>query len=275
MKKFHDVDLLDIPIIPGTHHSSLCKPRSCVTYPAWPWVKCQELGLYAQLEAGVRFVDLRVCVGERIMISHTFLSNTCLQDSLQEIGQFLSNNPSEGIIMLVRADFHFGIDADGQIALSEALRNSGLEFISLASSSSLEDIPVRAIAGKVLLVSEENTLVTGSLPFGFKTSLFAYHDIWRSNTPEEARNTVDGYMRDKSDTNSHLLKGVALDGSFRFPSSRALNRWFLNSLRTNPDWRHKQVKLGLVMIDFADEPTLQELLSYNELAVTGGFENSI
>jgi hypothetical protein len=242
-------------------------------------MKCQDLELTEQLNLGVRFVDLRVYVkpdwaGDEIVLSHTLLSDSCFREALDSIRAFLVDNPSEGIILYVRADFFHGIDQKGSDMLLDALVESEIEW---SHRTDLSTLTGSELAGKVLLLTEANTMPPSTpFPFLLNTDVLMYRDIWRANTMEEAKSWVHAYMSSTPAISDRaVLSGVALDGTFlirqQCVTSREMNRWFLDNVKHNPEWIGRKAKIGIVLIDFADEKTLAELLELNGIRTPNGW----
>lgn len=264
MESFQNYNLVDLPIIPGTHHSALLTPAWFYTYLPWAWAKCQTMSLMNQLDNGVRFLDLRVFVdveARDVIISHTFLSNTSLLEALIVIGEFLQLHPSEGLIVLLRRDFHFGVlTADAIALLSGIVRQSGLSIVDVPKES-LGSVKVSDIAGKILLFTEEATLES-NIPYLLRTQL-EYRDVWRTSSMDEARDSVHDYMSKPYNHRPAAFGGVALDGQFGIwqprHTSPGLNRWFVTNLTSS--WASR--KIGIVMIDFATPEILASLVQTN------------
>ena len=95
----------DLPLtrlsIPGTHDAgALYEPLSGTT-------KCQNLTLGEQLNAGVRFLDIRCRhVNNAFLIHHGLIYQKMnFDDVLNAVIGFLTNNPSETVIMSVKEEY--------------------------------------------------------------------------------------------------------------------------------------------------------------------------
>jgi len=104
--------------IPGTHNSPTC-------HTALPSVRCQAVGVRAQLDNGVRFLDVRVnCSGsggvgyDDLALVHSafpisLTGSKYLADLLVDVYDFLDANPREVVLMsLKREGTGRGTDAD-------------------------------------------------------------------------------------------------------------------------------------------------------------------
>lgn len=91
--------------IPGTHNSSTC-------YRALPSVRCQAVGIRAQLENGIRFFDIRCQVeynGELTLVHGPFpislgFHAKKLQRLLDETYSFLDDHPRETVIVSLKRE---------------------------------------------------------------------------------------------------------------------------------------------------------------------------
>ena len=94
-KKLRDV------VLPGTHNSASS------TISKWSLFSgvaiCQNLSIYQQLNAGARYLDVRVCSHKNdIMTCHGIVKGGKLADVLDEVEVFLCDNPKEFIIFEIK-----------------------------------------------------------------------------------------------------------------------------------------------------------------------------
>lgn len=265
MSDFRNMKLSDIPVIPGTHHSAVSAPMDGVN-PIWGWFECQDLNVFSQLMAGVRFLDVRVSVDltNELVVSNKFWSDASFSAVLGEISWFLKHQTTECVILYIRAETLYGSIASIGSQISAELNAADLQFVTYDSI----DFPLSLFAGKVLLVSDEYTLVPGAVPFLIDKDVFEFRNIGRIRPMSWAKSWIDEYMKARDPIPKNRLGGVALDGTFalqhRRYSSADLNKWFLDNLRGNAEWEHKWSLLGVVIIDFADKETIESLLAFND-----------
>jgi len=268
MENFSEWRLLDVPIIPGTHHSGVNNPRKRTSQPVWGWAKCQDIGIEEQLHCGVRFFDLRVRIipkTEEVLISHGLTSDTSLAEAIEVISAFLKEHPSEGVLMYIRADRWHGVDKDSADLLAKIIKTTGMPLVQ---EPDLSNLRVKDISGKALIISTTETLRPQSgIPF-LNNDVLQYCDIWQESTIEGAKSKIESYMLKKPD-NKNTFGGVAIDGTFpirqQSQTSRELNAWFVDMLSTDDAWKDR-IELnpfGIVMIDFADFDILNFLISIN------------
>jgi 1-phosphatidylinositol phosphodiesterase len=85
--------------IPGTHNSAA---------PAGgPWVACQNTTVAQQLDAGIRYLDIRCRVtGDSFAIHHgAYYQNLMFGDVLAACRDFLAAHPSETVLMRVKQEY--------------------------------------------------------------------------------------------------------------------------------------------------------------------------
>ena len=271
MEKFSDWRLVDVPIIPGTHHSGVNNPRKKTSQPVWGWAKTQDLGIEEQLHIGVRFFDLRIRVivktGE-VLISHGLTSDTSLQDALEVIGTYMDSHPSEGVMLYIRPDKWHGIDRESSELLSNVLLKAPIKLCAVEEKDKLLGaLRVKHLAGHALVITPDGTL-TDLIPQVPSTCL-QYCDIWQENSIEEAKIKIDQYMKKKPLTDGDSFGGVALDGTFpirqQSQTSRELNQWFIEKLSEDVEWKDRIElnQFGVVLIDFADFDILNFMICIN------------
>ncbi len=99
MNKISGSKTVDSISIPGTHDSG------ADVSPAG-WVGTQDMSIINQLNAGIRFLDIRCRHISNIFTIHhgSFYLNKNFDDVLQMVTQFLSQNPSEIVLMRVKEE---------------------------------------------------------------------------------------------------------------------------------------------------------------------------
>lgn len=85
--------------IPGTHDSA------AFTHP-WPFVATQRMSILQQLDAGIRYFDLRCGVKDDVaeMVHGPHLLDLQLSEVLSTMYAWLKTNPSEGLIVQIKED---------------------------------------------------------------------------------------------------------------------------------------------------------------------------
>ena len=273
MESFAEWRLVDVPIIPATHHSGVNNPRKRTSQPVWGWAKCQDIGIEEQLHCGVRFFDLRVRIipkTDEVLISHGLTSDTSLAEAMEVISEFLLEHPTEGVIIYIRADRWHGVDKDSADLLAKVIKTTRTPLVA---EPKLSTLCVKDISGKALLISARDTLNTQSgIPF-LTNEVLQYCDIWQESTIDGAKAKIESYMM-KQPEKKDVFGGVAIDGTFpirqQSQTSRELNSWFIENLSTNDAWKDR-IELhsfGVVMIDFADFGILNFLIGINNKLIS-------
>lgn len=125
MAELHDDYPLSMLSIPGTHNSPAC-------HVALPSVRCQAVGVRAQLDNGVRFLDVRVsasdCSDDLVLVHSVFpISLTgpkYFTDLLVDCYAFLDAQPTEALLMSVKRE-GTGRGNDAQLARYLSARYCG------------------------------------------------------------------------------------------------------------------------------------------------------
>ncbi|RPA77118.1 PLC-like phosphodiesterase, partial [Ascobolus immersus RN42] len=101
--RLSDITSISSMSIPGTHNSPTC-------HVALPSVRCQAVGITAQLRNGVRYFDIRAQPdGKNMLLVHGVFpislgGNKYLRDVLKEFYEFLDANPSEVLIVSLKRE---------------------------------------------------------------------------------------------------------------------------------------------------------------------------
>ena len=265
MADLQDLRVLDLPVIPGTHHSGVLNPRNLHSRVLWGWAQCQSTSIESQLLFGVRFLDLRVRVfRNEVILSHRFLSDTSLNDALTTVKKFLSLHATETVLLLIRRDARHDFSVSDAVRLAEVIINSNVPIYGTIDDPGAHDVRmhfhqenlgldyllVSDLAGHVVIFADETDFVLppGSLDVynNFPSSenrpvyiphisntVLTYVDIWREPTVVDAQSKIEEYLthryaRGRTDMSS--FGGVALDSTFTLIGS--IPDW---PIRTNPE----------------------------------------
>lgn len=147
MSRLDDKTPLNEVFIPGTHDSGALYSFLGVSG------KCQSYTIGEQLSMGVRFFDIRLQLrGSELAVVHSFVDQKLSFDAvLEDIKAFLTENPSEFIIISIKEDADAKEPAlPFEVAVESALREN---LGSLLSSSAELPSSVGKARGKVHIVS--------------------------------------------------------------------------------------------------------------------------
>ena len=101
MSRLPDGVLLSRLSLPGTHNT-------CALYNGFSFgfAKCQSWSLADQLNAGVRFIDIRCRhIGDQFLIHHGIINQRMTFESVRNVCQeFLNRHPSECIVMSIKEE---------------------------------------------------------------------------------------------------------------------------------------------------------------------------
>lgn len=295
MSYFQDWLVGDIPVIPGSHQSgtqAVMAEEGWIGISGWLYAQNQDLSITAQLELGIRILDIRLYVTEdvfdepnSIYVSHTFRSNLSLANALSEVAAFLESNPTEFLYLVLR------IDDDHVLQEHVETKNAYIQSEMLSSavawanvdSEELKATKVQDVAGKVILVALEGVLPAEA---AIKYLIYGVHyvvcDVYQYTTLYAARQRIGTCfpLNSPSKSETGILYGFALDGQFDqlWPNitSRDLNDWFFYNFQENPTWvrRRNSSPLGVILFDFVNIEYASVLVDYNMQIFNSGFKGS-
>lgn len=115
MKRVPDATSISDISIPGTHDSAtyvigmpwwqLAQVVSVPVYALARYTQCQSLSISEQLEAGVRFLDIRIKPGEGFPLYHGPVSLSMkLTDALDQVDNFLAKHKDETVIVCIKSE---------------------------------------------------------------------------------------------------------------------------------------------------------------------------
>ena len=252
--------------IPGSHDTmALYEPFPGTT-------KCQTLSLAEQLNAGVRFLDIRCRhTNNAFAIYHGRVSQKAsFDDVLKTCASFLSSNPGECIVMSVKPEYapegntrSFEQTFDSYVSKNPVLWHLGSELPTLG-----------AVRGKIVLFRRFGAK---SLPKGIDAS------DWPDNTTFTNRNLVveDHYDLSDNDTKwrdmTNLLNS-AVTGGFAslyvtFASGFQRSAFGISSIPAVADdinarlanyfKAHAEGRYGIILVDFADASRCSQIIATN------------
>lgn len=162
--------------IPGTHDSG------ANTAAATIWGQTQTLSIRGQLDAGIRYFDIRLGVKNgRYMLYHgNFNLNLDFEkDVLAVMRDFFQEYPSETVIMVLKAEWGGGLDFRNR--LSSFLQNYNSQYNLFRSGYWGGYTRLGDVRGKVLIMSRE-----GRLDMGVQTGSMGNNTVKRPDDPDFA-----------------------------------------------------------------------------------------
>ncbi|MGW2023299.1 phosphatidylinositol-specific phospholipase C domain-containing protein [Streptomyces decoyicus] len=242
--------------IPGTHDSGARK--------GGPWVACQNTSVDAQLNSGVRFLDVRCRAIDNVFAIHhgAFYQELMFGDVLNACRAFLTAHPSETVLMRVKQEYSevsaeefrriFGIYLDDKGYRSLFRLDAGLPTLGQAR-------------GRVVLLADSDGL--GGVRYA-DPQLFDIQDDYMAE-PFGKYPKIEAQFR----------KAVTQPGKLfvNYVSTAALLPPRSNADRLNPQVKNllagsegsAWTGLGIVPMDFPNEFGLAEALIRHNLAGRG------
>lgn len=252
--------------IPGTHESGATQGIAMA--------KCQSTGIRAQLDAGVRALDIRIYKDMSIYHGIIYMGKD-LNDVMADIKNFLNDNPSEFLIISIKDENGSGGEQAWTDQVKPILQNTGKWAESLAP----QDFTVQQLRGKFVIIRRYGYIYSGAITPG------TWPDDWyltsASGTPPlmiQDAYSYDGSVNSKIENkwtyitnffnharNNSINNGIvylnytsAVSGIFSTTPegwANAINDRLRSWLQSNPKGR-----LGIIMMDFVgndpDVPTL-------------------
>lgn len=270
---FSEIKVGDLPMVPGSHDSgtmTVSPEEDWLGIAGWLYAKTQNISILAQLEAGIRFLDLRLWVvydefdqDNGIFISHTFRSTYTLASALAEVKSFLSAQPTEFVYIYIRIDSAHPLTEDipeRKSFIESTLLESGLLFANVVGSD-LTTLKVKDVAQKVILVSDPNQVLPTDSLLLFISSPAEYTlcDIYEYTSQYLAQEKISSCFpaTPSSTVLTGQVTGFALDGQFDqvWPNitSPQMNDWFLYNFQSNSIWENRKLyPIGVFLFDFVD-----------------------
>ena len=169
--------------IPGSHDSGATHSIGDLAG------KCQSLAIEDQLNIGVRFLDIRLqLVGDDFRIVHSFVDQgTDFSDTLEDIVEFIENNPTEFLFISIKKDADSKHPAGD---FSTLLENELREYEIISDSTTLPKT-VGEARGKIYIISRYENSTMG----------IPAYDGWQDSTSFELGGLYvqDNYAVDSTD----------------------------------------------------------------------------
>lgn len=255
--------------IPGTHDSgALYEPVSGTA-------KCQNLNIYQQLNAGVRFLDVRCRrSGNSFVLHHgSVYQHANFDDVLNMCGTFLRQNPSETIIMSLKEEYNAensNRNFDDIFFNNYVARDRNLWYLG-------DRIPTMGEArGKIVLVRRFGGTIFGGINA----------TRWQDNAGFTINNNANLYVQDfyKVSDNSHKWNEIynTMNTAYSRNYDNTLYLNFTSGYKSNlgvpnitsvsnginPNLRNffgQNIKgrFGVIIMDFADEDLCSRIIRKN------------
>lgn len=262
--------------LPGTHDSGarFGGVAPVVDFVTALWVQCQNWTVTQQLNAGIRFLDVR-CHAEpngTLRIHHLFIDEQLsLTDVLRECVAFLAANPTEALLMRVQQEMSTMPEPQFVAAFDRHAHEAD------AGDRLCRDpmIPqLRPVRGRIVLMPNKLPSLGG---IGWDSPLVSIEDDWDMGylTPADAierkwQSIVTSLDAAATTTDKITISFVSANGAVVPP--RLLTDILNPRLQQEAALRHGAAadgrSLGVVLIDFVDRATttVAQLVSCNRFA---------
>ncbi len=194
MKSLSDILKISEINIPGTHDS-------CAFAVQYPFLsKCQDMTISEQLKSGIRFLDIRVEKdGTRLKLVHDIADcknphkrkeKLYLENVINDCENFLSENPSETILLSYKRDDGANQEETFDIFFEEYLNNNPLWYTE-------NRIPIlKEVRGKIVLLNRDNIDKTNEKYTDFNTGINLSTWVYQKENTERIYETSELLGRD-------------------------------------------------------------------------------
>jgi 1-phosphatidylinositol phosphodiesterase len=276
MARLADHAPLSAITIPGTHDSGarFGGAAPVVDFVTALWVQAQNWTVTQQLNAGVRFLDVR-CHAEpdgTLRIHHLFVDEQLsLTDVLRECVLFLAANPSEAVLMRVQQEASTTPEPQFVAAFDRHVREADAGDRLYRKPT----IPqLRSVRGRIVLMPNKLPSLGG---IGWSGPLVSIEDDWDMGylTPADAVErkwqSVVMSLDAAAETNTKMtISFVSANGAVVPPRllTDILNPRLQQEAARRQGAAEAGRSLGVVLVDFVDGATaaVQQLVSCNRFA---------
>ena len=262
--------------IPGTHDSGarFGGGAPVVDFVTALWVQAQNWTVTQQLDAGVRFLDVR-CHAEpdgTLRIHHLFVDEQLsLTDVLRECVVFLAANPSEALLMRVQQEASTMPEPQFVAAFD---RHVGEADAGDRLYREPTIPPLRAVRGRIVLMPNELPSLCG---IGWNSPLVSIEDDWDMGylTPADAverkwHSVITSLDAAATTTDKITISLVSANGAVVPPRflTDILNPRLQQEVSRRQGGAEAGRSLGVVLVDFVDgaAAAVEQLLSCNRFA---------
>lgn len=264
--------------IPGTHDT--------MTYDVIDTIyQCNNQDLEMQLEAGVRYFDIRGrLVSNSIQIYHSIVyTGYSLEYVLLTFFSFLEHHPGETIIMRLKNEaspilstISFEEGWKQYLYNNTATASDAAKYLYMPSDSVFSPIPdLGQLRGKILLLQNFESLPANKYGIGWETGAMVLEDFWQmsnlasldkkftaitDNLEYAAANASDGLLY-----LTHLSASV---GVLPIVAAAGLESWNVTGMNDRTgDWLAARAgqRTGVVIMDFPGGKLVNEILSRNSV----------
>jgi 1-phosphatidylinositol phosphodiesterase len=262
--------------IPGTHDSGarFGGVAPVVDFVTALWVQCQNWTVTQQLDAGVRFLDMRCHAGPdgTLRIHHLFVDEELsLTDVLRECVAFLAANPTEALLMRVQQEASTMPELQFVAAFDRHVReaDAGDRLYRYPTIPQL-----RPVRGRIVLMPNKLPSLGG---ISWTSPMVSIEDDWDMEylTPADAverkwRSVVASLDAAATTTDKITISFVSANGAVVPPRllTDILNPRLQQEAARRQGAAEAGRSLGVVIVDFVDGATtaVEQLVSCNRFA---------
>ena len=254
MSRLPDNILLSQLSLPGTHDS-------CALHdgPSFGFAKCQTWQLADQLNAGIRFIDIRCRhVGDKFLIYHGVIDQKTTFEKVRDVCRdFLKKHPSECIVMSVKEE-STAKDKTRSFAdtFADETKNDGKKLWHISNK-----IPqLKSVRNRIVLIDRVRTLG------GLKWAAMERQDQYKAPVETKAKLIRSHLEKTAKSRESQWFINFCsgtVPSSLITPRNYALqsNKVALEFLR-HPS-RKSPVRLGTIVMDFPGEELIERIVETN------------
>lgn len=260
MKEIPDAAKINSLSIPGSHDSGAL--HSILDLAG----KCQDLSISEQLNAGVRFLDVRLQqYNDQLRVVHGFVDQKLNFSSLlKDFSSFLNKYPSEGLIVSIKKES----DAvNTNISFDESLKKEINEYSSLWDTSRFLPLTISQLRGKIYLISryEDNSIglpayegwldpdsSATSNTFDILASNLHVQDYYQAKDIENKKNEILNCLDYSYNNSSQLTLNFSscyflnsFPPTYAGTSAKEINNWFIEQIKIKD-----RNNLGIIVSDF-------------------------
>ncbi len=194
MKKIEDFVLVSDINLPGTHDSCTCRAQL-------PFIsKCQNMTICEQLDAGIRYLDIRVEKSEeKLKLVHAIADckepenpekKLFLESVIEECRNFLSENPSETILLSFKRDDGVSSEETFDTFFDNYLENDPIWYRE-------NRIPTLGeVRGKIVLINRDNIDKTNKKYTDLNSGINLSNWVYQKENTERIYETAELLGRD-------------------------------------------------------------------------------
>jgi hypothetical protein len=255
----------DLNSIPKTHNSCAVTPRYCSMYIPWQWAQCQNKSITRQLAIGVRAFDIRLrrLKNGSINIPHAFQSSYYIESLIEEISDFLKNNPSEMVFLFFKREWN--TRGEWNVSYIRDLWKIINKGPVIDKNIDLNE-PIKNLRGKLIPIPEKNLYnekCKGKLD-GY--SCISVNNSWDLTNMCSVNDSIKNFLIENNGDNRNKaleiqlnylpLKGIVPPRIISFFT----NLWFRIKIEEIKKWNDKP---GFIGVDFVNKKICKKIYEMN------------